>query len=77
VARGFDAQYQINPYLSADTGITYGNLWTATGVLGIGAESSAESVTIPFDDLPIGACALERGYAVTTRNPRHLGKNPA
>ena len=38
----------------------------------IGAESSATGVTIPFDDLLIGACALERGYAVVTRNQRHF-----
>lgn len=42
----------------------------------IGAESAARSVTIPFDDLLIGTCALERGYAVATRNPRHFGKIP-
>jgi tRNA(fMet)-specific endonuclease VapC len=40
----------------------------------IGAESSATGVTIPFDDLLIGACALERGYAVATRNLRHFQK---
>jgi predicted nucleic acid-binding protein len=34
----------------------------------IGAESGAAGVTIPFDDLLIGASALERGYAVATRN---------
>lgn len=49
---------------------------TAELVGRIGAESSAKGVTIPFDDLLIGACALERGYAVTTRNPRHFGKIP-
>ena len=49
---------------------------TAELVGRIGAESSAKGVTIPFDDLPIGACALERGYAVTTRKPRHFGKIP-
>jgi predicted nucleic acid-binding protein len=40
----------------------------------IGAESSVMGVTIPFDDLLIGACALERGYAVATRNVRHFQK---
>jgi predicted nucleic acid-binding protein len=49
---------------------------TAELVGRIGAESAARSVTIPFDDLPIGACALERGYAVATRNPRHFSKIP-
>src|SRR6266851_2179518 len=47
---------------------------TAELVGKIGAESSAAGVTIPFDDLPIGACALERGYAVATRNLRHFQK---
>jgi predicted nucleic acid-binding protein len=42
----------------------------------IGAECAARIVTIPFDDLPIGACALERGYAVSTRNLRHFSKIP-
>ncbi len=49
---------------------------TAELVGRIGAESSAIGVTIPFDDLLIGACALERGYAVTTRNLRHFQKIP-
>jgi len=49
---------------------------TAELVGRIGAESSAKGVTIPFDDLLIGARALERGYAVTTRNPRHFGRIP-
>jgi predicted nucleic acid-binding protein len=31
-----------------------------------------EGLTIPFDDLPIGACALERDYAIATRNVRHF-----
>ena len=35
-----------------------------------------KSITIPFDDLLIGACALERGYAVATRNQRHFHKIP-
>jgi len=49
---------------------------TAELVGKIGAESSAEGVTIPFDDLLIGICALERGYAVATRNLRHFQKIP-
>ena len=50
---------------------------TTTELVGrIGAESAARSVVIPFDDLLIGACALERGYAVATRNPRHFSKIP-
>jgi len=47
---------------------------TAEVIGKIGAESSATGVTIPFDDLLIGACALERGYAVATRNVRHFQK---
>jgi len=49
---------------------------TAELVGKIGAESAASGVTIPFDDLLIGACALERGYAVATRNLRHFRKVP-
>jgi len=40
------------------------------------AESSCIGATIPFDDLLIGACALERGYAVATHNLRHFRKIP-
>jgi predicted nucleic acid-binding protein len=47
---------------------------TAELVGKIGAELAATGVTIPFDDLLIGACALERGYAVATRNVRHFQK---
>lgn len=42
----------------------------------ISAESSQQGVNIPFDDLFIGACALERGYAIATRNQRHFEKIP-
>jgi len=49
---------------------------TAELVGRIGAESAVRRVVVPFDDLLIGACALERGYAVATRNPRHFGKIP-
>jgi predicted nucleic acid-binding protein len=49
---------------------------TAELVGKIGAESSAAGVTIPFDDLLIGACALERGYAIATRNLRHFRRIP-
>jgi len=41
-----------------------------------GAEASATGATIPFDDLLIAACALERGYSVATRNLRHFQKIP-
>jgi len=47
---------------------------TAELVGKIGAESSALGMTIPFDDLLIGACALELGYGVATRNRRHFEK---
>jgi predicted nucleic acid-binding protein len=49
---------------------------TAELVGKIGGESSAIGVNIPLDDLLIGTCALERGYAVATRNVRHFGKIP-
>lgn len=42
----------------------------------ISAETAQQGVNIPFDDLFIGACALERGYAVATRNQRHFQKIP-
>lgn len=42
----------------------------------IHAESAQHGINIPFDDLLIGACALERGYAVVTRNERHFRKIP-
>jgi predicted nucleic acid-binding protein len=40
---------------------------TAELVGQIGAESSAVGVTIPFDDLLIGACALERRHGSSAR----------
>jgi predicted nucleic acid-binding protein len=49
---------------------------TAELVGRIGAESAIAGLTIPFDDLLIGVCALERGYAVATRNPRHFQMIP-
>src|SRR5437899_9228058 len=45
---------------------------TAELVGKINAESSQRGIIIPFDDLLIGACALERGYAVATHNERHF-----
>ena len=47
---------------------------TAELVGKISGESAARGVAISFDDLLIGACALERGYAVATRNQRHFQK---
>ncbi len=49
---------------------------TAELVGKISAESSAKGVNIPFEDLLIGTCALERGYAVATRNLRHFRQIP-
>jgi predicted nucleic acid-binding protein len=49
---------------------------TAELVGKISGESSAQGVTIPFDDLLIGSCALERGSAVATRNQRDFLKIP-
>jgi tRNA(fMet)-specific endonuclease VapC len=42
----------------------------------ISGESAAKGVNIPFDDLLIGACALERGYVVLTKNLPHFEKIP-
>ena len=49
---------------------------TAELVGKINGEMSARGVAIPFDDLLIAVCALERGYAVATRNQRHFKKIP-
>lgn len=49
---------------------------TAELVGKINAESAQRGITIPFDDLLIGACALERGFAVATHNERHFKKIP-
>jgi len=49
---------------------------TAELVGKIDAESSQKGVSIPFDDLLIGACALERGYGIATRNERHFRQIP-
>ena len=45
---------------------------TAELVGRIGAESAAKGVTIPFDDLLIGACALERGYVTEREKDREF-----
>ena len=42
----------------------------------IGAEQAAKGLKIPFDDLLIGASALEQGYAVGTGNLRHFERIP-
>ncbi len=42
----------------------------------ISAESAARCVNVPVDDLIIATCALERVYAILTRNTRHFEKVP-
>jgi tRNA(fMet)-specific endonuclease VapC len=42
----------------------------------IDAEARRKGITIPFQDLVIGATALEFGYAVATLNVRHFGLIP-
>ncbi len=49
---------------------------TAELVGKINGESAERGIIIPFDDLLIGACALERHYAVATHNERHFKKIP-
>jgi predicted nucleic acid-binding protein len=43
----------------------------------ISGEQAAEGIRIPFDDLAIGAPAIEQGYAVATLNIRHFQKIPS
>jgi predicted nucleic acid-binding protein len=49
---------------------------TAELVGRIGGEASQQGILIPFEDLLIGACAIERGYAVASRNQRHFQMIP-
>jgi predicted nucleic acid-binding protein len=42
----------------------------------ISGEQAAKGITLPADDLPIGASAIEQGYAVATLNTRHFAKIP-
>jgi predicted nucleic acid-binding protein len=42
----------------------------------MGGEQAAKGITLPADDLLIGASALEQGYAVATLNIRHFEKIP-
>ena len=39
-------------------------------------EQAANGITVPVDDLLIGAAAVEQGYAVATLNVRHFNKIP-
>jgi len=49
---------------------------TAEIMARVGAEQAAKGITIPMADLIIGACALELGYSVGTRNLRDFGRIP-
>ena len=42
----------------------------------IEGQEAAKGNVLPFNDLLIGAAAVEQGYAVLTENLRHLGKIP-
>jgi predicted nucleic acid-binding protein len=42
----------------------------------LSGEQAAKGVTLPADDLLIGASAIEQGYAVATFNIRHFQKIP-
>ncbi len=42
----------------------------------ISGEQAAKGIKIPFDDLAIGASALEQGYALATLNLRHFRMIP-
>jgi tRNA(fMet)-specific endonuclease VapC len=42
----------------------------------ISGEQAAKGITLPVDDLLIGASAIEQGYAVVTLNTRHFQKIP-
>jgi len=42
----------------------------------ISGEQGAKGITLPADDLLIGASALEQGYAVVTLNTRHFQMIP-
>ncbi len=49
---------------------------TAEIVGQISGEQAAKGINLPFDDLAIGAAALEQSYAVATLNMRHFEKIP-
>ena len=42
----------------------------------ISGEQAAKGITLPADDLLIGASAIEQGYAVATLNTRHFQMIP-
>ena len=49
---------------------------TAEIVARISGEEAAKGVNLPIADLMIGACAIELGYAICTRNPRDFTRIP-
>jgi predicted nucleic acid-binding protein len=49
---------------------------TAEIIARIDGEQAAKGINIPLGDLIIGACALELGYSVLTRNERHFKQIP-
>ncbi len=42
----------------------------------ISGEQAAKGITLPADDLLIGASAIKQGYGVATLNTRHFGNIP-
>jgi predicted nucleic acid-binding protein len=56
--------HQISPAIALRTGY-------------IDGENQARGVRLPLADLLIGVTALELGYDVATRNPRHFQSIPA
>ena len=42
----------------------------------LSGEQAAKGITLPADDLLIGASAIEQGYAVATLNARHFQRIP-
>ena len=49
---------------------------TAEIIARIGGEQAAKGINLPLGDLIIGACALELGYAIGTKNVRDFGRIP-
>jgi predicted nucleic acid-binding protein len=49
---------------------------TAEIIARIGGEQAAKGINLPLGDLIIGACALELGYAIGTRNVRDFNRIP-
>jgi len=48
----------------------------AKSLAGSVASRRPKGIKIPFDDLAVGASALEQGYAVATLNLRHFQMIP-